>query len=80
MSHNLSLILAGEDFIPETRELIFSAGDNFLDVFITFIDDAFPEGPEQFEVFLSAAPGALGVSPAYASITILDDDPPLPGT
>jgi hypothetical protein len=50
-----------------------------LDVFISFVDDVFPEGPEQIEVFLSAAPGALVVSPAYASVTILNDDPPLPG-
>ena len=48
-------------------------------MFITFVDDVFPEGPEQIEVFLSAAPGALIVSPAYASVTILNDDPPLPG-
>ena len=48
-------------------------------MFITFVDDVFPEGPEQIEVFLSAAPSALVVSPAYASVTILNDDPPLPG-
>ena len=48
-------------------------------MFISFVDDVFPEGPEQLEMFLSAAPGALIVSPAYASITILNDDPPLPG-
>ena len=69
----------GDDFNPETRELIFAAGVDFLDVFIIFVDDVFPEGPEQLEVFLSAAPGALIVSPAYASVTILNDDPPLPG-
>ena len=45
-----------------------------------FIDDVFPEGDEQFEVFLSAAPGALVVSPAYAIVIILNEDPPLPGT
>ena len=48
-------------------------------MFIAFVDDIFPEGPEQIEVLLSAAPGALVVSPAYASFTILNDDPPLPG-
>ena len=48
-------------------------------MFITFVDDVFPEGPEQLELFLSAAPGALIVSPAHASVTILNDDPPLPG-
>ena len=48
-------------------------------MFITFVDDVFPEGPEQIEVFLSAAPGALVIPPAYAPITILNDDPPLPG-
>ena len=49
-------------------------------VSIEFIDDVFPERDEQFEVFLSAAPGALVVSPAYATVTILNEDPPLPGT
>ena len=49
-------------------------------VLMEFIDDVFPEGHEQFEVFLSAAPGALVVSPAYATVTILNEDPPLPGT
>ena len=48
-------------------------------MFIAFVDDIFPEGPEQIEVLLSAAPGALVVSPAYASVTILNDDPQLPG-
>ena len=60
-------------------EVFLGAGETFLNVFITFIDDVFPEGPEQFKVLLSAAPGALIVSPAHASITILNDDPPLPG-
>ena len=69
----------GEDFIPETREFILGAGDTFLEVFINFVDDVFPEGPEEFEVFLSASPGALIVPSAYASVTILNDDPPLPG-
>ena len=47
---------------------------------IEFIDDVFPEGGEQFEIYLSAAPGGFVVSPAYATVTILNDDPPLPGT
>ena len=68
---------ADEDFIPGTREIsLVETGF----VFIDFVDDMFPEEDEQFEVFLSAAPGALVVSPAFATITILNDDPPLPGT
>ena len=66
-----------EDFIPETKELILREKSGT--VFIDFINDVFPEGAEQFEVFLSAAPGSLIVSPAYATINILNDDPPLPG-
>ena len=46
---------------------------------IEFIDDVYPEGEEQFEIFLSASPGGFVVSPAYATVTILNDDPPLPG-
>ena len=75
----LILLVVDDDFIPETREIILDAGVNSLDVLLTFVDDVFPEGPEEFEVFLSAAPGALIVSPAYATVTILNDDPPLPG-
>ena len=48
-------------------------------VSMEFMDDVFPEEDEQFEVFLSAAPGALVVSPAYATVTIRNEDPPLPG-
>ena len=73
------MLIVDDDFIPETRMFVLAAGVKFLDVLITFIDDLFPEGAEEFEVFLSAAPGALIVSPAYASVTILNNDPPLPG-
>ena len=48
-------------------------------VTIEFVDDVFLEGDELFEIFLSASPGGLIVSPAYATVTILNDDPPLPG-
>ena len=68
---------ADDDFIPGTREISLVETEF---VFIDFVDDMFPEEDEQFEVFLSAAPGALVVSPAFATITILNDDPPLPGT
>ena len=73
----LVLYLADEDFVPETRELVISEATTFIP--IDFIDDVFPEAAEQFEIFLSAAPGGLVVAPAYASVTILNDDPPLPG-
>ena len=74
----MSLCAAGEDFIPETRELVLMETE--LVVFVRLVDDVFPEKDEKFEVFLSAAPGALIVPPAFATVTILNDDPPLPGT
>ena len=70
---------AVEDFLPETRELVISEASGTT-VAIEFVDDVFPEGAEQFEIFLSASPGGFIASPAYAIVTILNDDPPLPGT
>ena len=75
--HYAYACLAGEDFVPETRELVISEASTIVP--IDFIDDVFPEAAEQFEIFLSAAPGGLVVAPAYATVTILNDDPPLPG-
>ena len=66
------------DFVARTEEVLVSEPSTVVSM--EFIDDVFPEGDEQFEVFLSAAPGALIVSPAYATVTILNEDPPLPGT
>ena len=66
------------DFVARSEEVIVSEPSTV--VLMKFMDDVFPEGDEQFEMFLSAAPGALVVSPAYATVTILNEDPPLPGT
>ena len=47
---------------------------------ITISDDVFPEEAEQFEVILTASPGVFIDAPASAVVTILNDDPDLPGT
>ena len=47
---------------------------------ITISNDVFPEEAEQFEVIISASPGVFIDAPASAVVTILNDDPDLPGT
>ena len=57
----------------------FGPNEDLVTVMIDIVDDVFPENIEEFEVFLSTSPGVYIVSPAYANVTILNDDPPLPG-
>ena len=42
-------------------------------------DDRFPEANKTFEVYLSASPGVFISPVAYATVTILNDDIPVPG-
>ncbi len=57
----------------------FLPNQTFLLVPITIVDDVFPEEAEQFEVILTASPGVFIDSPASTTVTILNDDPDLPG-
>ena len=42
-------------------------------------DDIFPEDDKVFEVYIGATPGAFVSPNAHVNVTILNDDPPLPG-
>jgi hypothetical protein len=58
-------------FLPHQMEVVVS---------ITILNDVFPEEVEQFEVILTSSPGVFIDSPAHVAVTILNDDPDLPGT
>ena len=75
----LIFITVSEDFINESKLLEFAPNQRSLTVTVRLVDDVFPEGIEEFEVFLSASPGIFIDSPAFARIVILNDDPDLPG-
>lgn len=72
-------ILALEDFQAVDAAFEFLAGQTEVVVSIPVIDDVFPEETEQFEVILTASPGVFVDSPASAIVSILNDDPDLPG-
>ena len=75
-----SLTSGGEDFVAVSQTAVeFGPNEHLVTVMIDIVDDVFPENTEEFEVFLSTSPGVYIVSPAYANVTILNDDPPLPG-
>ena len=57
-------------------ELTFGPGNTQQDVMIAIIDDQRLENDEQFNsvVSLTVADPAVDLSPAFASITIIDND------
>ena len=61
------------------RLVEFSANQVEVVVTIPLVDDVFPEEQEEFEVILEASPGVFIDSPASATVSILNDDPDLPG-
>ena len=68
-----------EDFEGVDQLIEFSPDQTQLVLSITLTDDVFPEELEQFEVFLAASAGVFIASPARAVVSILNDDPQLPG-
>lgn len=71
--------LAGSDYTAVSATLNWADGDAApKHVAIPILDDAVAEGEEQFTVLLSAASGATLGTPATATITIVDDDSPVP--
>lgn len=71
--------LVDEDFENVDRLIEFSANQESISVPIALTDDVFPEAMEHFEVVLASSPGVFIDSPARALVTILNDDPELPG-
>ena len=72
---------AGQDFQAVKMDVTFLSGVTEVMVSVPLLDDVFPEQEfENFEIALSASPGVLIGSPSFVNFTIVDDDPPLPGT
>ncbi len=69
---------AGEDFIGIADTLIIPAGQLSRTIEVAIIDDLLVEGDEAFSVVLSNPQGAVLGAPATTTVTITDDDQPLP--
>ena len=72
---------AGEDFKEFKQTVTFEPTQTVVTVTVPLApDDVFPEPDRTFELFLSAAEGVFIFPFAAATVTILNDDPDLPGT
>lgn len=60
-------------------EAHFSAGQVYHNISISLVDDIFPEEDETFEVLLTASPGVFLYPHTEMVVTIINDDPDLPG-
>ena len=72
----------GEDYNAVNASVIFEPrSENIIQEFIGTLapDDVFPEANKSFEIFLTASPGAYLFPDTVVMVTILNDDPPLPG-
>ncbi|XP_064383718.1 adhesion G-protein coupled receptor V1-like isoform X2 [Halichondria panicea] len=74
--------LAGQDFVAETVTVTFSPinTEPFICEFITLINDVINEPTEMFFADLSTTDSAVVFFRQSASITIIDDDPPIVAT
>ena len=70
---------AGEDFVQTSLIVNFAPNQESALAMIPLVDDVFAEVVEQFEVFIAASPGVFVDSPAFATVNVMDFDPPLPG-
>lgn len=59
--------ISGEDYQPFSEELVFDNGVSQLLMSVSIVDDAVPEGPEDFSVSLSAPSGAALVDTSAVS-------------
>ena len=67
------------DFIAIDAVFDLNPGQTELVIPIAIVDDVFPEVAEEFEIYIYSSPGLFVDSPAMATVTILNDDPDLPG-
>ena len=65
----------GSDYTPGGGAAIIAAGTPSATIPITIVDDAAAEGAEQFQVQLTAAPGAR-ITQDIIAVQIVDDDMP----
>ena len=75
----LHVLIDEEDFLAFNQDFLISPGVTQLIIPITLVNDVFPENTEQFEVLLHASPGVFIDSPSRTIVSILNDDPDLPG-
>jgi hypothetical protein len=65
---------AMEDYISKEETVTFQYNETWKSVAIDIVDDAIYEGPESFQVSLSAASSGVAVDGTPGWITILDED------
>lgn len=68
---------AGKDFSAVPKSVTFKAGQTRIDVPVTVLDDAIPEGPETVTVAVVDTADFVAGSAALAVVTIADDESPL---
>ena len=70
---------AGEDYEAVNTSIMFDP-QNSIQEFVgrLALDNVFPEANKSFEIFLTASPGAYLSPDTAVTVTILNDDPPLP--
>ena len=69
----------GDDYEELDLIVSFAAGETATEVELSFVNDVFPEADEEFDVYLAVSPGTFITEPSSAVVTILNDDPDLPG-
>ena len=71
---------AGVDYVAVNVTVAFLPGQTTQEVRVSLAeDDIFPEPNKTFEVYLAASPGVYLSPITYTVVTILNDDPDLPG-
>ena len=69
-----------EDFTEMREEVVLSPGQSLVTVAVLLgQDDIFPGDNKVFEVYLGPAHDAFVSPTAFANVTIIDNDPDLPG-
>ena len=72
--------LAGEDYIAFNTNIVFEPEERLKTIQVQLApDDVFPEGSKSFDIFLTASPGVYLSPTTVVNVTILNDDPALPG-
>jgi hypothetical protein len=62
------------DYTPENGTLSFAAEDTSKTFVVPVVDDGWLEGNETFQVSLTSSTGANLITPATATVTIIDND------
>ncbi|NCS02752.1 MAG: hypothetical protein GPJ06_11605, partial [Microcystis aeruginosa G13-11] len=71
---------AGEDYTTVSGKLTFNAGESVKTITVLINNDTAYEGNETFTLNLSNPTGGAVLGTSTATITIIDDDVPQPGT